>query len=73
MDARDLRAKLDPIELKILGSLQMGKSNRAICDDLGLGSAELISIIRGVLKKLGAHNRDELMVLSRAVISSGVA
>jgi DNA-binding CsgD family transcriptional regulator len=65
--------ELDPIEIKILAGLQMGKSNRAICDDLGLGSTKLVALIKGVLKKLGAHNRDELMALLRAVISSGVA
>jgi DNA-binding CsgD family transcriptional regulator len=65
--------ELDPIEIEIIASLQMGKSNQSICDDLGLGSTELVALIKGILKKFRAHDRDELMAQSRAVISSGAA
>jgi DNA-binding NarL/FixJ family response regulator len=63
--------ELNPIELEILASLRMGKSNRAICDDLGLASAELVVLVGSILKNLQATSRQQLVALSKAIVERG--
>lgn len=62
------RVELRPLELSILALLRMGMSNSAICHELEIGGQELGTLTLGILKKLNAGSREQLMKLSKALV-----
>jgi DNA-binding CsgD family transcriptional regulator len=46
----------------------MGMSNSAICHELEIGVQELGTLTKGILKKLNAGSREQLMRLSKALV-----
>jgi len=65
VNRNDYPSRLNMTELDILAALRAGKTDRQICDDLGISRAEFAGIRRTALRKLDAKTREEL--LSRAL------
>ena len=60
-------AKLSTTEREVLAGLRAGRTGRQISDALGMGQAEFVAVRRTTLRKLGAKNREQLMLLSKAI------
>jgi DNA-binding NarL/FixJ family response regulator len=60
-----------PRQAAVLEAVQHGKANKVIAYELDLKESTVKVHVRNVMRKLGAHNRTELAVLSFNLPGSG--
>ena len=67
-DADDLAARvssLTPSQLRILEGLKAGRLNKQIAFDLGVSEATIKAHLTSVFRKLGVHNRTQVVILAK--------